>query len=358
MTRARRAIVLALLLLTSACKPRKHLIEFGWDEPDTAFLRRHIATMERTPFHGCVFHARYRGAGGDTGKFTWKVWGRRAFTRAELSHAIEDLQATPRGRFSRLFLRANTTPGDVDWFDDFTPVIANLRLAAEIARDGRCRGLLLDTEAYEGPLFDYRRQRGVNTRSWDEYAAQARRRGREVMAAMQAVYPDVEILLTFGYVLPWLESEKGRRPLSECRSGLLAPFLDGLVEGADGARLVDGYELSYGYKAPAEFWTGYDLVRRGVTPIVADPERYRRVTTVAFGLWMDYDWRRRGWDPVAYDRNYFTPASFEKSLRAAWATSNNYVWIYTEQPRWWREEGTSARLPSAYEEAIRRVIRR
>ena len=29
--------------------PWKHLIEFGWDEPDTAFLRRHVAEMETTP---------------------------------------------------------------------------------------------------------------------------------------------------------------------------------------------------------------------------------------------------------------------------------------------------------------------
>src|SRR3954451_1301335 len=29
---------------------RKKVIEFGWDEPDTAFLRKHIARMERTPF--------------------------------------------------------------------------------------------------------------------------------------------------------------------------------------------------------------------------------------------------------------------------------------------------------------------
>ena len=346
------------MLALAACTRPKQLIEFGWDEPDTGFLRRHIATMERTPFHGCVFHANYRTSAGETGNFAWKVWGRRTFSREELAAAVEDLRATRRRRFTRLFLRANMTPGNVDWFDDFTPVITNLRLAAEVAREGGARGLLLDTEAYEGPVFDYRRQANASTASWEEYAAQARRRGREAMEAMQSAFPDLEIFLTFGYGLPWWESGNGQRPLSECRNGLLAPFLDGLVEGARGARLIDGYEISYGFKTPAQFWAGYDAVRRGVVPIVRDPSRYRRVTSVGFGLWMDYDWRRHGWDPVAYDRNYFTPASFETSLRAAWATTNEYVWIYTEQPRWWREEGTPARLPPAYEEAIRRVVRR
>ena len=33
----------------------KKLIEFGWDEPDTAFLRAHLGEMEKTPFDGCVY---------------------------------------------------------------------------------------------------------------------------------------------------------------------------------------------------------------------------------------------------------------------------------------------------------------
>src|SRR3954470_540542 len=44
----------------------KRLIEFGWDEPDTAFLRRHLAEMRATPFDGCVFHTKYlKGDGKD-----------------------------------------------------------------------------------------------------------------------------------------------------------------------------------------------------------------------------------------------------------------------------------------------------
>ena len=50
--------------MAGACAPQKHLIEFGWDVPDTAFLRRHIAQLERTPFDGCVFHANYHTPGG------------------------------------------------------------------------------------------------------------------------------------------------------------------------------------------------------------------------------------------------------------------------------------------------------
>jgi hypothetical protein len=33
-------------------------------------------------------------------------------------------------------------------------------------------------------------------------------------------------------------------------------------------------------------------------------------------------------------------------LRAALATADEYVWIYTEQPRWWTPVGTSTNLPT------------
>ena len=57
--------------LGAAQSKSKKLIEFGWDEPDTAFLRQHLAEMEQTPFDGCVFHAGCELAGGRKGSFTW-----------------------------------------------------------------------------------------------------------------------------------------------------------------------------------------------------------------------------------------------------------------------------------------------
>src|SRR5947208_10642891 len=98
----------ALVLLASAIIPlagfaqstppstaaQKRLIEFGWDEPDTAFLRRHIAEMEKTPFDGCVFHVMSADPQGRLENFTWLCWGRRAFTEAELKPAADDLKAT------------------------------------------------------------------------------------------------------------------------------------------------------------------------------------------------------------------------------------------------------------------------
>ncbi|MBI4584692.1 MAG: hypothetical protein HY717_11820 [Planctomycetes bacterium] len=333
----------------------KKLIEFGWDEPDPAFLREHAKEMEATPFDGCVFHINYKKADGGAGNFTWEGWGKRAFTAAELEPALEDLKAAPLTRLRHNFLRFNTTPADLDWFDDFAAILQNARLAAQVAREGKAAGLLFDIEQYNAPLFDYRKQRDAKTKPWPEYAAQVRKRGREVLEAFQEGYPDLTVFLTFGYSLPWHQSRSGKtaRPLEECSYGLLAPFLDGLVEACRGkTRLVDGHELSYAYKEPAQFSQAYHAMREEALAMVADPARYARVFSFAFGLWMDQDWRRKGWSVENFEKNYFTPAAFQKAVGAAFDEADEYVWIYTETPRWWTAAGKPEKLPQAYVEAV------
>ena len=337
--------------------PAKKLIEFGWDEPDTGFMRRHIDQMEQTPFDGVVFHVTGIGPAGKPGNFLWEAWGRRAFTEAELAPALADLTATRFRRFAHNFLRVNTSPGDVDWFDDFSAILTNARLAAHVARTGGAAGILFDTEQYHAPLFDYRRQRDSGAKPWNAYAAQVRRRGREVMEAFQAGYPDPTLFLTFGYGVPWLEMRNGAPSLAACEYGLLVPFLDGMVDAASRhARLVDGYEPAYFHnKDTARFAAAYRMLTQDLLSIVADPGRYRRLLSVSFGLFLDYDPDGRRWNGVDGSANYYTPGAFETSVRAALAIADEYVWIYTEAPRWWSPAGTAVDLPDGYADALRRA---
>lgn len=254
----------------------RKLIEFGWDEPDTSFLRRHRDEMERSPFDGCVFHVAARaGDKGVSENFTWLCWGKRRFTPEQFKAAREDLESFSWSRFRHHFLRFNVTPGELDWFDDYDAVVANARLAAELARAGRCDGILLDTEQYQGRLFEFKKQRDAGRRSWDDYASQARRRGREVMTAFQDGYPGLTVLLTFGHSLAWKQSEQGKRPLAEGGYGLLVPFLDGMIEAAKaGTRLVDAYEQSYGYRDANAFERAYRAIKDDAAALAADPTAY------------------------------------------------------------------------------------
>jgi hypothetical protein len=342
----------------AAGDPARKLIEFGWDEPGTSFLRGHLTELERTPFDGCVFHVEAQTVQGAPANFTWLGWGRRAFTADEVKAARANLEAiaASRTRFRHNFLRFNTTPADLDWFDDHSAVVVNARLAAELAHAGRCAGVLLDTEQYEGKLFDYRKQRDASRRPWSEYGTQARRRGREVMGALQEGYPNLTVFLTFGDSLLWKQSEQGKKPLAECSYGLLVPFLDGMIEAARGrTRIVDGHELSYGYRDASLFIDARRAIAREAAALAADRAAYGRVISAGFGLWLDYDWRKKGWDTRDPGKNYFSPDGIETALRAALEQSDEYVWLYTETPRWWSETGRSVALPPAYVEAVRRA---
>jgi len=190
-------------------------------------------------------------------------------------------------------------------------------------------------EQYEGQLFEYSRQKDAATRPWKDYAARARARGREIMTAFQEGEPNLTVFLTFGHTLPWVLSGHGRKPLPR---PLRTPraLLDGLLDAATGrTHIVDGYELSYGFKDPLQFDDARRLFDTGVLPIVADPRRYRARMQLGFGLWLDYDWRRQGWSRADHSSNYFTPDQLGRSLSEALRASDEYVWVYSETPRWW-----------------------
>lgn len=357
--RTARLAVALLALATLAAAPRKQLIEFGWDEPDTRFLRTQIAQFQASPFDGCVYHATYRGAApADTGNFAWALWGRRRFTAAELASARADLAATRFGRFSANFLRVNVTPAGLDWFEDHSAVMANLELAAGLAKASRGPGILFDIEPYQAYLWDYREQQKHGARPWPEVAARVRALGREAMRALERGYPGLTVFLTIGYTLPLHETAGGLRPLEGIPNGLLVPFLDGLFEAASPrVVIVDGQAHAYPFRDPAQFAAKADSMRHGVRRLLAAPGRYDRHHSSAFGIWLDNDWRTNGWDERDPSRNYFTPEGFATSVRAALTHADRYVWIYSEQPRWWSASGHPLRLPAAYDSVLRALPR-
>jgi hypothetical protein len=54
-----------------------------------------------------------------------------------------------------------------------------------------------------------------------------------------------------------------------------------------------------------------------------------------------------------FPKNYFSPDAFRESVSAALSASDEFVWIYSETPRWWSSEGRPVKLPEAYDQALR-----
>ncbi len=334
------------LIVRAGEPPRpKKLIEWGGNEPDSRFLRAHIEQMEKLPFDGVIFHV----AGDHNENLCWDIWGDRRFAVSQFQNSLADLKATAFHRFTERFVRVNVTPGKVDWFDDaaWAIVAQNFGVAAEIAKQGNCTGIMFDDEQYQGALFDYRQQKHRDTKSFAEYGSKVRQRGREWMQQVAGHNPNITILLTFGY--PITRPRPGEKDRSESDYGLWADFLDGMLSAcAPGTRIVDAFENSYGYRRPEQFERAYRTIKEKALGWTGEKEAYRRHVQAGFGIWMDNDWNKHGWNATDFSKNYFKPEGFGESVRLALQRSDEYVWIYTEKPRWWTNEN----LPAAYVKAL------
>lgn len=340
------AMISCTLAVAGGAKPSPPaLIEFGWDEPSTSYVRQHIAEMERMPFDGVVLNAHYKDAEGKDQVLEWTGFGRVQIPWEALKPALDDLKATRFRRFKESFLRFNTTPGDVDWFDDFSTILHNARMAARLARQGGLRGILFDIEQYNFPLFTFAKRK-YSDRTYADYERQVRLRGEEVMQAFQEEFPNLTLFMTFGYAL----AGRTRADFAKTSYGLLGPFLDGLYAAAKGRTvIVDGWEMSYPYHSPDQFEAAYKRMHQEGEAVTAVPSQYRRHLSAGFGIWMDLDWRNQGWNADDPSKNPRTPQDLEAVLEAALRRCDRYVWLYCEQPRWFPPE----RLPDAYIQAVR-----
>ena len=132
------------------------------------------------------------------------------------------------------------------------------------------------------------------------------------MTAFQQGFPDLVVFLTFGHSLPYSETGGDKSKLPTASYGLLAPFLDGMYDAATGnSRIVDGFEISYGYREMQQFDAVPVTLKQTILPLVGNRQKYLKHMSGSFGLWMDYDWRNKGWDPHNPAKNYFTPEQFE-----------------------------------------------
>ena len=347
-----------LFLLTAAqalCWPaaafaqEKKIIQFGWDMPNTQYLSEHILNMERQPFDGLVFSARFTDTVGGTKLFHNQLFGRRAISWSAVEPAVRYLKATRFYRFTENFLRINVEPGDVDWFEDFSAILHNLGVAGRIVREGKVRGVFFDLEQYGTQLFDFSKLANSNHRSFADYQEKVRLRGAEVMEALQREAPGLTVFLPVSYQ----QTASQRGELSARRYGLLPAFLDGLIGAARVDTLVvDGVENAYGYQRGEQFEETATAVHRGYPALstLVGTEQQRRIS-VAFPVWIDFESNKGQWNTLDPSRNRYSPESFGRVIADAARASDRYVWVYSEQPRWW----TGENLPKSYVRALERA---
>ena len=316
----------------------KKIIHYFQYWPDAAYCRNNVREMERLPFDGIAIWPTAE-IDGKREKLWFRWFNPERISEDLVADTIRDLKATDFKKFTDNFLQMASQNGPLarpEWADDnaWEKITANMALAARIARDCNLKGIMLDVEQY-GPAAKWRfHYRSEQDGDWQTVADAARQRGREIMTAMCEVYPDITVISIAGFhdLVRRATDAWERDGLPASHYALLAPFADGLIEGAASeATIIDGGEGAYPYTLNRRF------VERRATiedafELSAVPELYKDRMGVAFGLMIDYGFHSRGWhtDPKDLHRNHFSPVDFGNALYFAMLNADPYVWVYSE----------------------------
>ena len=344
----------------------KKVIKTGQDRPTPEYLLEHIEEMEKLPFDGVAIALERPGDGpSKQRRLVFRWWEPQPIEEDVYTENVMRLKKVNFSRFTDNFLWISTQSQAVSapaWTDDagFTAIRNNMVLAARLAKDTGLKGIFLDVEQYGGmkwspwmmrfayPYAASQQQVKIQhnlippAESWEECVAVTRRRGREIMAAMCQVFPEITIVVLPGlHHLAKARIGRGNHWLDEPLKGLassdyalLAAFGDGLLEGITAqATLVDGYEESYAFTMNKRFVAARKEVHNARS-VSAVPDLYNKHMDVGYGLWLGNRYNiRGGWHtaPEDFYANHFTPSEWGNALYFAMHNADRYVWIWNEQ---------------------------
>ncbi len=335
----------------------KKLILVCNDAPTTAQYRRDLTSMKNTPVQGTTIWVQAKGdlpPGMNLTPFR-TAFSRIPWKRSWFTHAIDDLQAVKNQKtpLTDNFLRLDTQPGDVDWFDDagWDAIVEHFGIAAWVAKQGGVKGIAFDAEPYTKPFkpFDYKAQPEAAKHSFEDYLIKARQRGRQSMRAMKAEFPDATIL-TFFMASYFVESNlfngpsiprpgiDPKRALFLHNYGLYLAYLTGwLDEIPPKMNLVDGNEHAYDYSDPDSFFKIAQRIKsEGVTLFPPEVrEKYRQQVHVGAGIYLDA--HGHGMTLLEYEKKPANSTTLERNIAGAVNSVDEYVWLYGEQGRYWPE---------------------
>jgi hypothetical protein len=337
---------------------KKKLITIGWDAPTTAQFLRDLPKMESTPFDGTAIMVQAKGDNFPEGLNTTPFrtgFSRIPWKRAWFGQAIKDLQAAQKIKtpLTDNFLRFDCNPGDVDWFDEagWTQIVDHLRIAAWIAKETGLKGVLFDAEPYTKPFypFDYKSQKNTSRRSFDEYRAKARERGKQAMQAMAEEFPDMTLLTLFMHsyliqsnryhgpnvigenVLP----QNTKKALFLHAYGLYDAFIDGWLDAiTPKIRIVDATENGYNYSKDEHFFGMARKMKQYGPQLVSAKNKAKYTKQVEVGSAIYLDAHVKGLLPP-YELPQTGTAPLGQHTAAALSAADSYVWVYSERGSWW-----------------------
>ncbi len=342
------AVIMAATLGAGWCQEfpdmrmQKKLIECGWDTPTTDKLGEYLEQIEQAPYDGIRIKAVATDVEGKPASLSYAFYAAK-WEREAFGQVIEDLKACDWQRMTDNFLATGANPGGVDWFDDegWGEIASHMGIAAWIAKEGGLKGIVFDAESYsEYHQWMYNEQPMRAEHSFNEYYAKARERGRQVMEAIVAEYPDITVFMFFGNVVnsPSAGGADPRPALAGAQYGLYPAFIDGWLDAVPPTvKLVDACESGYRFTNMTDFLTAAQFIRGEAQSLVSPENRakYRAQVQVGFGIYLDAHANEP--DAAWYlDPGDGTPTELlGRNITNALRVSDEYVWTWGEKWRWW-----------------------
>jgi hypothetical protein len=313
--------------------PAPALILLDWYGKSPAstpkFVRDNLEFLESQPFDGLALYVR---APDLSLNVTTGVMSRDPIPFEKIAEVLKPVAGLKSRTLVHNFAAVLTlkTP---DLFDDWSVILQNFGFLARACREAGLEGIVFDNENYDVRWADYPTGVAHPRKTLAEYQEQARLRGKQVLRALAAAYPDITVLTLHG---PYVSEPKAPAPLFpswHLANRLLGPFFAGFVEGAGAkARVVDGGEL-YHLRTADEFRRSSDWRKKTLASDAVDcaylPKDVRAQwagrVEIAFGL---YD---RPFGGQAMD-----PAVLKATLTHALKQTDRIVWLYVEGPTFLR----------------------
>lgn len=393
------ACVLPAVLISYAYGGSKEImiVTSGNNAPDSVYLSRNTADLEKVPLDGVAtwiatpFPVRLedgtmdtaRLAGGrlcrhpsgvDTADVGQTVVHQQRISDDYIAPAIKDLRSARFHRFRSNLIHCITgnATGPINWFDDewWDTICHNIRQIAKVAKQGGCRGLLIDPEVYsyawwsygiltetEGTDHVYRRGNKdfYDGKTYEETRAKVRQRGREFARGINAEFEDPVVMFfhASGYTARQIYHDGLKRwpTVEEAPFGLMVPFIDGMLEGStDGTVIVDCTSQSKWWVGRERLEAARKLVKEDARKLSRVPKLFDQKMKVGFtyrlgvnpqeeaigqqkGVAPPYEsWM---YDPSSPDSNFFSPQRLEDTLKMALEIGDGYVLFWNYRANWW-----------------------
>ncbi|MGN6533382.1 MAG: hypothetical protein ACTHK0_16690 [Ginsengibacter sp.] len=306
------------------------LIEFGWDYPDILYLSNQLDSMQKTPFDGICFSLQRKIMEAfDTS------------LKSDSYFEFNKLQTLKWGKYTSNFiiLRGFSETGG-NWFNDkaWENISKNIVCLSKIMQMKNIKGILFDPEYYyENKLFNpWTFSAGQYPgKSFQQVQNQVKQRGKQFITSLQ------KRSNSFTFISIWIAGliahERKYTPIYKTRHALLISFFEGILEGKNkNITIADGNEYAYWNSRPSQFLEAKSLLRNTMLELLHSKKSKKEAAKIQIAQPVYYDGLMGTNTPIGKDlKRNIKWKWLTENLKYAIASSDRYMWFYSERNNWW-----------------------